>query len=221
MPHEPITIVVADDHTIVRQGLANLLNAEPNFQVVGEAENGRDAVQQVEALQPDVVIMDIAMPILNGIDAGRQIRKISPATRLIILSMHSHDRYISELLSLGASGYLLKEASRTDITEAIHTAMKGDTFLSPSISRRVVEEYVSLKKAPPRESLYNRLSNREREVFQMLAEGHSTRKIAETLFVCPSTVKTHRVNIMEKLELENASQLVQFAIQLGVVDIGD
>jgi len=176
--HEPITIVLADDHTIVRQGLANLLNAEPGFQVVGEAENGREAVRKVEELRPDVVIMDIAMPILNGIEAGRQVRKISPATKLIILSMHSHDRYISELLSLGASGYLLKEASRTDIIQAIHTAMKGDTFLSPSISRKVVEEYVSLKKAPPRESLYNRLSNREREVFQMLAEGHSTRKIA-------------------------------------------
>jgi two-component system, NarL family, response regulator NreC len=219
--HEPITIVLADDHTIVRQGLANLLNAEPGFQVVGEAENGRQAVRKVEELRPDVVIMDIAMPILNGIEAGRQVRKISPATKLIILSMHSHDRYISELLSLGASGYLLKEASRTDIIQAIHTAMKGDTFLSPSISRKVVEEYVSLKKAPPRESLYNRLSNREREVFQMLAEGHSTRKIAETLFVSSSTVKTHRVNIMEKLELENASQLVQFAIQLGIVDIQD
>jgi DNA-binding NarL/FixJ family response regulator len=219
--HEPITIVLADDHTIVRQGLANLLNAEPGFQVVGEAGNGREAVRKVEELRPDVVIMDIAMPILNGIEAGRQVRKISPATKLIILSMHSHDRYISELLSLGASGYLLKEASRTDIIQAIHTAMKGDTFLSPSISRKVVEEYVSLKKTPPRESLYNRLSNREREVFQMLAEGHSTRKIAETLFVCPSTGKTHRVNIMEKLELENASQLVQFAIQLGIVDIQD
>jgi DNA-binding NarL/FixJ family response regulator len=216
--HEPTTILLADDHTIVRQGLANLLNSEPGFQVVGEAENGREAVKKVEELRPEVVIMDIAMPLLNGIEATRQIRKISPGTKLIILSMHSHDRYISELFSLGVSGYLLKESSRMDIVQAIRSAVNGNTYLSPSISRRVVEEYVSLKKSPPQETLYNRLSNREREVFQMLAEGHSTREIAGTLFLSPSTVKTHRANIMEKLEIENLSQLIQFAIRLGIVD---
>jgi DNA-binding NarL/FixJ family response regulator len=214
-----ITIVLADDHTIVRQGLAKLLEAEPNIQVVAEAENGREAVTQVEALQPDVAIMDIAMPLLNGIEATRQIKKRSPHTKVIILSMHSHDRYISELISLGASGYLLKDSTGGEIIKAISAAIKGDTYLSPSISRRVIEDYLSLKKQSPQEDRYAKLSNREREVFQMIAEGHSTKKISETLCVSPSTVKTHRANIMEKLQFDNISQLIQFAIRLGIVEI--
>jgi len=214
-----ITIVLADDHTIVRQGLAKLLEAEPDIQIVGEAENGREAVTKVEELQPNVVIMDIAMPLLNGIEATRQIRKISPHTKVIILSMHSHDRYISELISLGASGYLLKDSTGGEIIKAISAAIKGDTYLSPSISRRVIEDYLSLKKKSPQEDLYARLSNREREVFQMIAEGHSTKEISEILCVSPSTVKTHRANIMEKLQIDNIAHLIQFAIRLGIVEI--
>ncbi|MGD9247249.1 MAG: response regulator transcription factor, partial [Desulfobacteraceae bacterium] len=175
MMNKKITIFLADDHTIVRQGLAKLLEAEPNLQVVGEAENGRQAVVNVEKLKPDVVLMDIAMPMLNGIEATRQIRKVCPQTKVIILSMHSHDRYISELFSLGASGYLLKSSTGTDIINAIHTAVKGSTYLSPSISDKVIEDYLSLKKKSHQDDLYNRLSNREREVFQMIAEGRSTR----------------------------------------------
>ena len=218
MNNKTITIFLADDHTIVRQGLAKLLEGEPNFKVVGEAENGREAVVKVEKLQPDVVLMDIAMPMMNGIEATRQIRRSCPQTKIIILSMHSHDRYISELFSLGASGYLLKSSTGTDIINAVHTALKGSTYLSPSISDKVIEDYLSLKKKSHQDDLYNRLSNREREVFQMIAEGRSTRKIAEILCVSPSTVKTHRSNIMEKLEMENISQLIQFAIHLGIVE---
>lgn len=219
MKGRTITIVLADDHTIVRQGLAKLLEAEPDIQVVGEAENGRQAVTKVEELQPNVVIMDIAMPLLNGIEATRQIRKISPHTKVIILSMHSHDRYISELISLGASGYLLKDSTGGEIIKAISAAIKGDTYLSPSISRRVIEDYLSLKKKSPQEDRYARLSNREREVFQMIAEGHSTKEISEILCVSPSTVKTHRANIMEKLQIDNIAHLIQFAIRLGIVEI--
>jgi two-component system, NarL family, response regulator NreC len=218
MNNRTITIFLADDHTIVRQGLAKLLEGEPNFKVVGEAENGREAVVKVEKLQPDVVLMDIAMPMMNGIEATRQIRRSCPQTKIIILSMHSHDRYISELFSLGASGYLLKSSTGTDIINAVHTALKGSTYLSPSISDKVIEDYLSLKKKSHQDDLYNRLSNREREVFQMIAEGRSTKKIAEILCVSPSTVKTHRSNIMEKLEMENISQLIQFAIHLGIVE---
>ncbi len=218
MNNKTITIFLADDHTIVRQGLAKLLEGEPNFKVVGEAENGREAVVKVEKLQPDVVLMDIAMPMMNGIEATRQIRRSCPQTKVIILSMHSHDRYISELFSLGASGYLLKSSTGTDIINAVHTALKGSTYLSPSISDKVIEDYLSLKKKSHQDDLYNRLSNREREVFQMIAEGRSTRKIAEILCVSPSTVKTHRSNIMEKLEMDNISQLIQFAIHLGIVE---
>jgi two-component system, NarL family, response regulator NreC len=219
MPHKTIKIFLADDHTIVREGLAKLLEGEADLHVVGEAENGREAVGKVEELKPDIVLMDIAMPMLNGIEATRQIRKIRPETKIIILSMHSHERYISELFRLGASGYLLKSAAGTDIINAIHAALKGETYLSPSISHKVIEDYLSLKKESYQENLYNRLSNREREVFQMIAEGTSTREIAEVLFVSPSTIKTHRANIMEKLEMHNISQLIQFAIHLGIVEI--
>ena len=219
MTEGPIKIFLADDHTIVRQGLAKLLEAEPNIKVVGEAQDGREAVDKVQKLNPDIVIMDIAMPMLNGIEATRQIKKILPKIKIIILSMHSHDRYISELINLGASGYLLKDSTGGEIVKAVSAAMKGDVYLSPSISRRVVEDYLSLKKTSSREDLYAKLSNREREVFQMIAEGHSTRKISDILCVSPSTVKTHRDNIMEKLQLDNISQLIQFAIRLGIVDV--
>ena len=219
MSDKTITVFLADDHTIVRQGLAKLLEGEPNLRVVGEAENGREAVVKVEKLKPDIVLMDIAMPMLNGIEATRQIRKICPQTKVIILSMHSHGRYISELFGLGASGYLLKSSTGTDIINAIHTALKGSTYLSPSISDKVIEDYLSLKKKSHQDDLYNRLSNREREVFQMIAEGRSTKEIAEILCLSPSTVKTHRANIMEKLEKDNISQLIQFAIHLGIVEL--
>lgn len=214
-----ITIFLADDHTIVRQGLAKLLEAEPDLRVIGEAQNGREAVKKVQGLKPDLVIMDIAMPLLNGIEATRQIKKFSPQTKIIILSMHSHDRYISELISIGASGYLLKDSTGGEIVKAISAAMKGDVYLSPSISRRVIEDYLTLKKKSSREDLYTILSNREREVFQMIAEGHSTKEISSILFISPSTVKTHRSNIMEKLQINNISQLIQFAIRLGIVDV--
>jgi two-component system response regulator NreC len=219
MTEQPIKIFLADDHTIVRQGLAKLLEAEPHIKVVGEAQDGREAVSKVQKLNPDIVIMDIAMPLLNGIEATRQIKKLLPQTKIIILSMHSHDRYISELISLGASGYLLKDSTGVEIIKAVSAAVKGDVYLSPSISRRVIDDYLTLKKTSPREDLYAKLSNREREVFQMIAEGHSTKKIADILFVSASTVKTHRANIMEKLKLENISQLIQFAIRLGIVDV--
>jgi two-component system response regulator NreC len=163
--------------------------------------------------------MDIAMPMLNGIEATRQIKKMLPQIKIIILSMHSHDRYISELIGLGASGYLLKDASGGEIVKAVTAAVKGDVYLSPSISRRVIDDYLTLKKTSSQEDLFTKLSNREREVFQMIAEGHATKKIADVLCVSPSTVKTHRANIMEKLQLDNISQLIQFAIRLGIVDV--
>ena len=219
MTKKPIKLFLADDHTIVRQGLAKLLDGNLDMQVIGEAENGREAVKKVQELNPDVVLMDISMPLLNGIEATRQIRKMAPQTKVIILSMHSQDRYISELLSMGASGYLLKDASGGDIIKAIRAAVKGDTYLSPSISRRVIEDYVLLKKKSSPEDHYGKLSNREREVFQMIAEGRSTREVAEILCISLSTVKTHRANIMEKLQFNNISQLIQYAVRLGIVDV--
>ncbi len=215
----PITIVIADDHTIVRQGLKKILKEEKGLKVIGEAKDGREAVAAVQEHQPDIVIMDIAMPELNGIEATRQIKQARVETKIIILSMHDHSRYIRELLGLGVSGYLLKNAASHDIVKAVISAAKGQTFLSPTISSRVIEDYVELNKKSVEEELYNTLSNREREVFQMVVEGSSTKKIAETLCVSPSTIKSHRSNIMEKLKMDNLSQLIQYAIQLGIIDI--
>jgi two-component system, NarL family, response regulator NreC len=217
--NKPVRIFIADDHTIVRQGLSTMLTTEPHFKIVGEACNGLEAVNMVADLNPQVVLMDIAMPILNGIDATRQIKKMNPETKVIILSMHSHDRYINELFRLGASGYLLKNSTGTDVINAIYAALEGGTYLSPSISRKVVEEYVTLKKQSPEEVLYGELSNREREVFQMIAEGRSTRQISEILGLSPNTIKTHRVNIMEKLQVDSLTGLILFAKQMKIIDI--
>lgn len=219
MKQKPIEIVIADDHTIVRQGLRKLLEEEDCLKITGEAMNGREAVTIVHKLKPDVVIMDIAMPVLNGIEAARQIKQSTLKTKVIILSMHDHTRYIRELLSIGVSGYLLKNAVSNDIITAIKKAVKGETYLSPSISNRVIEDYVGMNQKTSQDELYNTLTNREREVFQMMVEGHTTKKISEMLCLSPSTIKSHRSNIMGKLKMDNISKLIQYAIHLGIIDI--
>ncbi len=213
-----IRIMIADDHTIVRQGLARLLNDQPDLTVVGEAVNGRVAVDKALELKPDIIIIDIAMPQMNGLEAAKRIRKKLPKTKILILSMYSHEHYIHDLLETGVSGYLLKDSSGRDIINAIHAAMKGETFLSPSISKVLVDTYLSPRKNSSRAERYKQLSNREREVFQLIAEGHSTRQIADMLYVSISTIKSHRAKIMEKLGIETPVKLVHFAIQLGLVD---
>ncbi len=214
----PVRILIADDHTIVRQGLASLLNDQPDLKVVGQAVNGRAAVDKALELKPDIIIMDIAMPQMNGIEAVKRIKKKAPKTKVLILSMYSHEHYIHELLESGVSGYLLKDSSGRDIINAIHAAMKNETFLSPSISKVVVDAYRFPRKGTASAERYKRLSNREREVFQLIAEGHSTRQIADMLCVSISTIKSHRSKIMEKLEIYSPVKLVHFAIQLGLVD---
>jgi len=213
-----IRIMLADDHTIVRQGLARLLNDQPDLTVVGQAVNGRTAVDKALELKPDVIIIDIAMPQMNGLEAAKRIRKKLPDTKILILSMYSHEHYIHDLLETGVSGYLLKDSSGRDIINAIHVAMSDETFLSPSISKVLVDTYRSPHKNSSGAERYKRLSNREREVFQLIAEGHSTRQIAEMLYVSISTIKSHRAKIMEKLGIETPVKLVHFAIQLGLVD---
>jgi two-component system response regulator NreC len=210
--------MLADDHTIVRQGLSRLLEEQPDLKVVGEATNGLIAVDKALELTPDIVIMDIAMPRMNGIEAAKRIRKQLPGTKILILSMYSHEHYIHELLETGVSGYLLKDASGRDIVKAIHAAMKDETFLSPTISKKLVDTYLSPRKTATRTDRYKRLSNREREVFQLIAEGHPTRKIADMLCVSISTIKSHRAKIMEKLDIDSPVKLIHFAIRLGLVD---
>ena len=213
-----ISIIVADDHTIVRQGLTRLLEEQADIKVIAEATNGRKAVDLAKELKPDVVIMDIAMPRMNGIEAAKRIRKHLPKTKILILSMYSHEHYVHELLESGVSGYLLKDSSGRDIIHAIRAAMKNETYLSPSISKVLVETYRSPRKVSSQAERYKNLSNREREVFQLIAEGHSTRQVADTLCVSISTVKSHRVKIMEKLGVDTPVKLIHFAIQLRIVD---
>jgi len=214
----PIQILISDDHTIVRQGLASLLNDQPDMEVVAEAPNGRVAVDKALELKPDVVILDIAMPIMNGIEAAKRIKQKLPRTKIIILSMYSHEHYIHDLMETGVSGYLLKDVSGRDIVNAVHAAMNDETFLSPSISKVLVETYRTPRKATSAEERYKQLSNREREVFQLIAEGHPTRQIADMLCVSISTIKSHRSKILEKLDLDRPVKLVHLAIQLGLVD---
>ena len=218
MNRRPIRILLADDHTIVRQGIARLLDDQPDFEIVGEATNGQAVVDKAIALQPDIIIMDIAMPRLNGIEAAKKVRKSLPDCKILILSMYSHEHYIHQLMETGISGYLLKDSSGQDIIKAIGAAMKNETIMSPVISQKVEDAFLAPQKKLTREKRYESLSNREREVFQLIAEGHSTKKISDMLCVSISTVKTHRAKIMEKLGLTSPVQLGRFAIKLGLVD---
>jgi len=216
--NKTIRILLADDHTIVRQGMARLLEEQPDLKIVGEAINGQAVVDMALELIPDIIIMDIAMPLLNGIEAAKRVRKSLPDCKILILSMYSHEHYIHQLLETGISGYLLKDSSGQDIIKAIRAAMKNETIMSPSISQKVEDAYLSPQKKSTREKRYENLSNREREVFQLIAEGFSTKQITETLCISTSTVKSHRANIMEKLGLTSPVQLGRFAIKLGLVD---
>jgi len=213
-----VSILLADDHTIVRQGLASLLEEQRDLKVVGTANNGQVAVEKAMELKPDIIIMDIAMPRMNGIEAAKRIRKQLPKTKILVLSMYSHEHYIHELLETGVSGYLLKDSSGRDIIKAIYAAMNNETFLSPGISKKLVDTYLSPRKRFSKAERYKLLTNREREVFQLIAEGYTTRQIAEMLYVSISTIKSHRVNIMEKLRIKTPVKLIHFAIQLGLVD---
>jgi DNA-binding NarL/FixJ family response regulator len=216
--NRPIRILLADDHTIVRQGMARLLEEQADLKVVGEAVNGQAVVDKALELAPDIIIMDIAMPLLNGIEAAKRVRKSLPNCKILILSMYSHEHYIHQLLETGVSGYLLKDSSGQDIIKAIRAAMKNETIMSPSISQKVEDAYLAPQKKQTREKRYETLSNREREVFQLIAEGFTTKQITETLCISTSTVKSHRANIMEKLGLTSPVQLGRFAIKLGLVD---
>ena len=195
-----------------------MLEHQPDIKVVGEANNGNVAVEMAIELVPDIVILDIAMPLLNGIEAAKRIRKELPDCKILIVSMYSHEHYIHKLLETGVSGYLLKDSSGVEIIKAIRGAMKNEMVMSPSISKKIEESLLSPYKKYSREERYNNLSNREREVFQLIAEGFTARQITEMLFISISTVKSHRSKIMEKLGVDSPTHLVRIAINLGLVD---
>lgn len=214
-----IRVLLAEDHTIVRKGLRSLLDAEPEIEVVGEAENGREAVQEAQQLLPDVVLMDITMPDLNGLEATRQIRKALPQVQVVVLTMHTTEEHVLQALWAGASGYVVKQAAVPELVLAIKAVHRGDNFLSPAVSRTVIAEYRRQAEATMSRSPYDRLTDREREVLQLVAEGHSSREIAEKLCISVKTVEAHRSNLMQKLGLHNTAHLIAYAIGRGLASM--
>lgn len=214
-----IRVFIADDHAVVRDGLRFLLEAQGDITVVGGAADGRQTVRQVQLLHPDVVVMDIAMPELNGIEATQQIRQTCSTTQIIILSMHSTTEHIFRALQAGARGYLLKESAGMEVAEAIRAVHAGRRYLSEKISDAMVEDYVYQRKATEAKSPLARLTPREREVLLLVVEGKSSADIANTLFLSPKTVETYRSRLMEKLGIRDIPSLVKFAIRHGLITI--
>ena len=215
----PIRVLLAEDHTIVRKGIRALLDAVGDIDVVGEAENGREAVEKVTQLTPDVVLMDNTMPILNGLEATRQIKKQFPEIMVLILTMHTDEEYIFQFLQAGASGYLIKKTAPKVLVSAIKAVHRGDSFLSPSVSRKVIDEYLRYVEEAGQPDSYTQLTSREREVLQLLAEGFSNKEIAEQLHLSIKTVANHRINLMEKLDIHNLSDLTKYAIRKGITNL--
>jgi DNA-binding NarL/FixJ family response regulator len=215
-----IRVLLADDHKLLRQGLRTLLEEEPDITVVGEASNGRMARNLVRRLRPDVILMDVAMPDLNGIEAARQIRGLLPATRLLALSMHADKRFVAGMLKAGAAGYLLKDCDRSELLSAIRSVFAGGTYLSPEVAGSIVESYVrSPRQDEPQASPDIVLSVREREILQLVSEGLSTKQIATRLGVSVKTVETHRKRVGQKLGLHSTAELTKYAIREGMTSL--
>ncbi len=213
MPDSVIKILLADDHTIVRQGLKLIISSHADLQVIGEAANGREVLELAEKLKPDVILMDVAMPELNGIEATRRLRDVSPRTKVLVLSMHKEAVYVREILKAGARGYILKDAIDTELISAIQSVARGDGYISPAISGTLLSDY--------RQNITNPLdllSSREREVLQLIAEGKTNKEVATRLNLSVYTVDSHRGKIMEKLNLHSTGELVRFAMKQGLVD---
>ncbi len=208
-----IRIILADDHAIVRHGLNRSFQLEKDVEVIAQAQNGRSAVQLAKELSPTVVVMDISMPDLNGIEATRQITRESPQVKVIALSMHSSRKYVTEMFKAGASGYLLKNCDFEELADAVRIVAGGKTYISPSISDVVVQDYVN---GPVEDSAFSILTRREREVVQLLAEGKTTKQAALCLYISPKTVEVHRLHIMNKLNMDSIAKLTKYAIQEGL-----
>ena len=213
----PYRIVIAEDHTILREGLRSLLSADPDFDVVGEAEDGRDAIRCVETLSPDLVLMDLSMPRMSGLDAIKEIKKQNPAIKLIVLTVHKSEEYILATLQAGADGYVLKEATHAELVMATQNVLRGKRYLSPGISERVIEGYLEGRKTLKTKSAWDTLTQREREILKLIAEGYRNKQIADYLYISLKTVEKHRSNLMKKLDLHNTAALTTFAVEKGLV----
>lgn len=212
-----LRILLGDDHTVVRQGLRKILEEQPSWQVVAQTSDGREAVQQTLALEPDVAILDVGMPLLNGIEATRQIVRRLPNVQVLILSMHGDEAYITQAFQAGAKGYLLKDSADTDLIRAVTAVAAGKSFFSPAVAKVMLDDYVRRLADKGIVDRYDSLSEREREIFQLIAEGHSNKEIAELLSISPATVETHRAHILQKLDVHNTAELVVYAVRRGVI----
>ena len=213
----PIRVLLADDHTLIRAGLRMVVVSQPDFTVVGEASDGREAVALAEQLKPDVVVMDIGMPSLNGIEACGQIHDSLLRTQVIMLSMHSDEGYVLRALKAGAKGYMLKDSAEADLASAIRAVMGGKSFFSPAVSKILLEDYMRKLKRTGAEDSFDLLSPREREVLQLVAEGKSSKEVANLLSLSVYTVETHRAKMMQKLNLHNIPELILYAVRKGVI----
>lgn len=213
-----IRILVTDDHGIVREGLKQLLNSQSNMEVIGEASDGKEALAKIKLLHPDVVLLDITMPNMTGLEVANLIRDITPKTRIVVFSMHAKESCVKEILASGAFGYVLKASPSSDILKAIEAAHRGEYFLSSSLKADVIDKYVKGQAGPPSVSGYDLLTEREQQVFRLVAQGHSTGRIADFLCISPKTVEKHRTSIMRKLEIHDRFELLKYAIKIGVVD---
>jgi DNA-binding NarL/FixJ family response regulator len=212
-----LRIVLADDHTILREGLRALLSADPNFDIVGEAKDGREAVRCVEKLEPNLLLMDLSMPRMSGIDAISEIKRRYSKTKIIALTVHKTEEYLLTTLQAGVDGYVLKDATHDELVMAIHNVMAGKRYLSPGISGKVIEGYLEGKEDSQSGSSWQKLSQREREVLKLIAEGYKNKEIAEDLCISLKTVEKHRANLMKKLDLHNAAGLTVYAVDKGLV----
>lgn len=213
-----IRVLLADDHTILRDGIRALLVDQADIEVIGEAEDGLSTVKMVGKLKPDVVIMDIAMPLLNGLEATRQIQRDYPQVKVLILTMHDNEEYIRQVLAAGALGYVLKDAAAHDLLGAIRAVQRGEAVLSPAITRLVIEDYLRWGDIRPADTS-NGLTPREREILQLIAEGYTNKEIAEILSLSVKTIQSHRSNLMGKLDLHDRGELIKYAIQKKIIEI--
>ena len=212
-----LRLLLGDDHTLVRQGLRKILEERTDWEVVAEVGDGRDAIRRAVALKPDVAILDVGMPQLNGIDATQQIVRRLPGTRVLILSMHSDEAYVTRALQAGATGYMLKDAAGKDLLKGVASVAAGKSFFSPAVARLMLDDYVRRAAGVGVADRYDSLSEREREIFQLIAEGRTSRNVAEVLDISPATVETHRAHILQKLDIHNTAELVLYAVRRGVI----